>query len=120
MAEPCPCGRSLPRLAPVTTKDEDLIVTPEGRVIASSILTHPFKPLRSIHESQLLQETVDELTVRIVKNPEFVESDGEKLIAGLRERLGEGIRIRLEFVDSIARTPAGKFRWVISKVKPPL
>ncbi len=120
VAEPCPCGRSLPRLAPVTTKDEDLIVTPEGRVIASSILTHPFKPLRSIHESQLLQETVDELTVRIVKNPEFVESDGEKLIAGLRERLGEGIRIRLEFVDSIARTPAGKFRWVISKVKPPL
>lgn len=120
LTEPCACGRSLPRLAPVTTKDEDLVVTPEGRIIASSILTHPFKPLRSIQESQLYQETADELLVRIVKNADYVDSDGERLIAGLRERLGEGIKIQLECVESIPRTAAGKFRWVISKVKPPL
>jgi phenylacetate-CoA ligase len=118
--EPCSCGRLLPRLAPVTTKDEDLIITPEGRIIASSVLTHPFKPLKTIIESQIIQESVDELVVKIVKAANFMPSEGEQLVSGLRERLGNGIKIRLEFVDTIPRTAAGKLRWVISKVRPPL
>lgn len=120
LVEPCKCGRSLPRLAPVTTKDEDLIVTPEGRIIASSVLTHPFKPLRSLIESQIIQDNVDSLVIKIVRSSEYLDAEGERLIAGLKERLGEKIKISLEFVDNIERTSAGKFRWVISKVKPPL
>lgn len=118
--EPCNCGRSFPRLVPVTTKDEDLIVTPEGRIIAPVALTHPFKPLKTIIESQIIQESVDELVVRVVKGPNYLSSEGDQLISGLRERLGDQIGIRIEFVDKIERTSAGKYRWVISKVKSPL
>lgn len=42
----CECGRSLPLMDAVTTKNEDIILTPDGRWISPSVLTHPFKPLK--------------------------------------------------------------------------
>jgi phenylacetate-CoA ligase len=113
---PCACGRTLPKLLPVTTKAEDVVVTPEGRWISASVLTHPFKPMQAIERSQIIQETVDALTVRIVRRPEYEDHDSERLIAGLRARLGPQMRITLEFVEDIPRTASGKYRWVISRV----
>jgi hypothetical protein len=34
----------------------------------------------------------------------------------LTERLGQEMKIEICFVEAIPRTPAGKLRWVISKV----
>lgn len=112
----CPCGRTLPRMLPVTTKAEDIVVTPEGRFVSSSVLTHPFKPMSNIEKSQIIQETVDRITVRIVRRPSYTEEDSRILLRGLAERLGPAMRIELEFVDDIARTTRGKYRWVVSRV----
>lgn len=117
---PCSCGRHMPRLKGITTKDEDIVVTPEGKLISSSVLTHPFKPLDSVLESQLIQEEPDRLQVKIVPRSDFSDADSAPLISALRARVGPTIRIELEFVDSIPRTKSGKFRWVISKVPLPL
>lgn len=113
---PCPCGRTLPLLHGVTTKDEDIVTTPEGKFISSSILTHPFKPLRTIRESQVIQESLDLLVIKLVCLPEYSEADSEQLIASLRERVGPTMRIQVEKVFEIPRGPNGKFRWVISRV----
>jgi len=100
----------------VTTKAEDIITTKDGRYISSSILTHPFKPLHSIAESQIIQEDRDHITVKIVRRENFTPADEQFLLTELKKRLGEGIELRLEYVTEIPRTSAGKFRWVISKV----
>ena len=118
--EPCSCGRYMPRLGRVTTKDEDIVVTPEGKLVSSSVLTHPFKPLDAVDESQIVQEEIDLLRIKIVRRESYRESDSAHLIAALRERVGPTMRIELEFVESIPRTKSGKFRWVISKVPLPL
>lgn len=118
--EPCSCGRYMPRLKGVTTKDEDIVVTPEGKLVSSSVLTHPFKPLDAVYESQIVQEQIDLLRIKIVRREDYSESDSALLIAALRERVGPTMRIELEFVENIPRTKSGKFRWVISKVPLPL
>ena len=120
ITDQCKCGRHMPRFSGITTKDEDIIVTPEGKLISSSVLTHPFKPLDAVQESQIVQEDVDCLRVKIVRREGYTDNDSDKLVAALRERVGPSIRIDLEFVDHIPRTKAGKFRWVISKVPLPL
>ncbi len=112
----CGCGRTLPLMARVTTKAEDIVVTPEGRFISSSTLTHPFKPLSSIAKSQLFQETPDRLTVRIVRRPGYTDADTQTLVAALSERLGPSVKVDVAFVEDIPRGPSGKYRWVISKV----
>jgi len=117
--EPCPCGRPFRRLRNVTTKAEDFVVTPEGRVISPSILTHPFKPLHGIAESQIVQDRPDRLTIKLVPTARLPEEEVAALIASLRERVGPSMKIEIQEVSSIPRERSGKFRWVVSTVEHP-
>jgi len=112
----CSCGRGFPLMDDVTTKEEDIITTKDGRLISSSILTHPFKPMVNIAESQIVQEDRDNITIKIIRRSGYSDEDSRHLIKELGMRIGTDIKINIEFVDSIDRTSAGKFRWVISKV----
>ncbi|KPL19303.1 MAG: hypothetical protein AMJ92_03970 [candidate division Zixibacteria bacterium SM23_81] len=115
-AETCPCGRGLVLIEPVQTKVEDIITTEDGRFISASNLTYAFKPLSHIHESQIIQENVDRVTVKIVAEDSFSDDDGALLLRGLREKLGSQMHIEIKRVDQIPRTSTGKFRFTISKV----
>jgi phenylacetate-CoA ligase len=116
--EPCPCGRTLPRIRDVTTKAEDILLTPDGRKISPSVLTHPFKPLDSIQASQIVQRELNRVTVRlVVKGAEFTSGMEAQLRAGLSERLGPAVEVDFEYVSSIPRTASGKLRWVVSLVQ---
>jgi phenylacetate-CoA ligase len=117
LTEPCPCGRTLRRIRDVSTKAEDIVVTPDGRQISPSVLTHPFKPLDGIEASQIVQERVDSLLVKLVPGEGFRVEQEEALIASLRERLGAAMEIEVQHVADIPREPSGKFRWVISRVE---
>jgi len=112
----CSCGRVLPVMEDVTTKAEDIVVTRDGRYISPSILTHPFKPLHSIKMSQIIQEDLDNIIVKIVTSDSFNQNDAQTLISGLKTRLGEEMKIHLEYVYEIERKKNGKFKWVVSKV----
>jgi len=114
--ERCSCGRSFPLMEDVTTKAEDIITTKDGRYISSSILTHPFKPMHSIAESQIIQEDREHIRIKIVTRSSYQDKDTSYLIEEMKKRVGGDMEVEIEFVDQIPRTKAGKFRWVISKV----
>ena len=113
---PCACGRGLGRLADVATKAEDVVVTPDGRFISPSVLTHPFKPFDQILKSQIVQDAVDHLEVKIVPSAAFTDAHRAQLVAGLRARVGEAMHIETRLVDEIPTEASGKFRWVICRV----
>lgn len=115
-ARKCSCGRGFPLMEDVTTKDEDIITTSDGRLISPSVLTHPFKPMHNVEESQILQEDRKHIRIKIVRRPDYEEKDTQYLLNEFKKRVGNDMKIEIEFVDSIPRTKAGKFRWVISKV----
>lgn len=117
--DPCDCGRELMRMGDVTTKAEDIIRTPDGRWISPSIMTHPFKSLEYVAESQIIQETLDRLIVKVVPTHGeelFRHVDEPPLRASLSSRLGPDIMIEIAVVREIEREKSGKFRWVISEV----
>lgn len=114
--ERCSCGRTSRLLDNVTTKAEDIVITPDGRFISPSVLTHPFKPFHQILKSQVIQDARDRLLVKIVPSAEFTPAHQAELIEGLRQRLGPTVRVEIALVDDIPRDPSGKFRWVISRV----
>ena len=115
-SQQCSCGRHMPMLERITTKAEDIIVCPDGRLISPSILTHPFKPIENIEESQIVQEDINHITIKIVRKAGFNKNDAEKLLDGFKHRVGNDMDISIEYVNEIERTASGKFRWVISKV----
>jgi phenylacetate-CoA ligase len=112
----CTCGRAFPLMGDITSRAEDIVTTADGRFISFASLTLPVKMVANIAESQIIQEEVDRLTVKIVRRPEFDDADAAMVVAEFQKRLGERMSIDLEYVESIPRTKSGKFRYVISKV----
>jgi len=112
----CGCGRKLPLMEDVSTKAEDIIALRDGRMISPSVLTHPFKPMYSIEESQIIQEDYDLVVIKLVPNEKYSEADANHLITEFTARLGKDVTIKIEKVESLERTKSGKFKWVISRV----
>ena len=116
---PCACGRAFRVLDAVTTKAEDVIVTPDGRLISPSILTHPFKPFDQLVKSQVIQLAPDRVLVKLVAGSGFSPAQQAELVAGLETRLGPGVKIDVSLVEDIPPERSGKYRWVISLVETP-
>jgi phenylacetate-CoA ligase len=70
-------------------------------------------------KSQIIQERLDHITVKILPSSEFTSSDRDHLIRELQSRLGPSMSIDIEIVSDIARERSGKYRWVISHVRHP-
>ena len=115
LPERCACGKNYKRICAVTTKAEDIIVTPEGKKISSSILTHPFKPINGIIKSQIIQDKADSVTIKLIVDNKFDHLQKKLLYSALKERLGETMNLSFVFVDDIPSNRNGKYRWVISK-----
>jgi aspartate 1-decarboxylase len=56
------------------------------------------------------------VTFRIVRGPDWKDQYTRDLERKIKENLGEEFKIRFEMVDDIPLTPAGKFRFIWSKI----
>jgi phenylacetate-CoA ligase len=110
----CPCGRAGALIEGVTGRVEDVIVTPDGRWL--SRLDFVFKGQDRIEEAQLVQDDPRRLLVRVVKRPGYTDADERRVLANLRERMGDDMTIAFAYLDHIPRTRSGKFRYVVSTV----
>ncbi|MGI9286194.1 MAG: phenylacetate--CoA ligase family protein [Pseudomonadales bacterium] len=115
--EDCSCGRAFPLMDDVATKEEAIIQLPDGRWISPSVLTHPFKPMVNIEESQIIQEDLENICIRIVKGEHYTQADEALLLKGFQDRLGNDVRFKVEYPEKIERTTSGKLKWVISHAK---
>lgn len=110
----CPCGRMGRLVKSIDGRKEDYILTPDGRHIGR--LDHIFKDMVNIKECQIFQEHVERVIFRVVRGKEYTEKDEEMLLNETRERLGNQIKIDIDYVEAIDRTKSGKLRFVISKI----
>jgi phenylacetate-CoA ligase len=120
LAEPCPCGRGLPLIKQVQEHQEDLITTPDGRLIWGvadflSVLRDGMR-LGSVDRTQIIQDAVDRVVIKVVPTELYSQVDHDRIIGGFSAILGPEVNISIELVDEIPRTPSGKYRFVISKV----
>lgn len=111
----CLCGRTLPVIKPVITKQEDFIETPTGRRISSSVLTWAFKDLQGIKCSQVIQVNKGIVEVHINANEEAFKN----VLFPLNKRLNSMFfgEMKINFIknNSIQVTASGKSRFVINR-----
>jgi phenylacetate-CoA ligase len=106
----CSCGRTLPVLASVEGRKDDVLFTADGRCIGR--LDPVFKTNLPVIEAQIIQETLDRVRVRYLPAPDYTPQAGRSIIARLQERMGP-VEVVLEAVQEIPRGANGKFRAVI-------
>lgn len=114
LKKPCPCGRAGDVFQDVDGRNEDFIVTPDGRMVGR--LDHIFKNQTKILEAQIRQDSKEALDVLLVRDKLFDEKSERDLLNEIRKRLGNEIHIDIHYVDSIPRERNGKFRAVKSQI----
>jgi phenylacetate-CoA ligase len=107
----CACERSLPMLASIDGRVDDLLYTADGRRIGR--LDPVFKAHLPVREAQIIQEALDRVRVRYVPAPDFTPQAGRSIIERLQTRMGP-VDVILERVDEVPREANGKFRAVLS------
>lgn len=107
---PCACGRTLPTLAGVEGRVDDVLYTMDGRRVGR--LDPVFKGQVPLREAQIVQEALDRIRVRYVPAPGFSSKDESAIIQQLQARLGL-VEVIMEPVDGVPREPSGKFRAVV-------
>ena len=113
----CACGRHFPIVQRISGRMDDVIVTPDGRMVGR--LDPIFKDLTGIAEAQFVQTDVEHLTLNVVRDPSFTDNDLQVLLKETRMRVGDVIQIEVNFVERIPRTKNGKFPAVVSRIKRP-
>ncbi len=112
-ASACKCGRLLPTLAAVEGRDDDVVVTRDGRLIGR--LDPVFKSDLPVVEAQIVQHDLDRFEIALVPAYGFDDYWAQVLRSRLRQRVGD-VAVEIRTVEAIPRGANGKFRAVISEL----
>jgi len=117
--DPCPCGRTLPRVT-VRGRTNDILVTPFGPVSPTYLMMWGagYEYTGAVHNKgfsqiQYVQTPGYHLTVNLVRNEQYTEADLHRLQEQVA-RICRGMSVEYCFVDRIATTPSGKRHFIIN------
>ena len=112
----CPCGRGLPMLKEIQGRATDFLVAQNGTVMHGLALIYILRDLPGVAQFKIIQESVDRTRIQIATTAAFKESAIPAIIAGVKQRLGQGVAVEVERVIEVAKEKSGKFRYVVSHV----
>ena len=69
-----------------------------------------------VDQFQILQEKIDELVVRLVKNYKFSNPDEVRIIKEVQGYVSEDMEVMIDFIEEIPVSRSGKRRFILSKV----
>ena len=114
--EKCECGLTLPRLATAVGRTLDVVRAPNGNCLLGTFWTILLKTIKGVDRFQVIQEKLEEITIALVPTDDFTDESRDYIICKVREACGPDMKIRFEIKPELELTPAGKHRFVISKI----
>jgi phenylacetate-CoA ligase len=113
-ASPCACGRGLPTLARITGRRLDMLVTPAGRSVPGEFFPHLLKDFAGVRHFRVVQESPACLTLQIVPTTAWNNSQKTGIATAVGRTFGPEMLLRIETVESIPLTKAGKLEVVVN------
>ena len=111
----CACGRGLPRIGRIEGRVQAVIVAENGAYIPGTFFSHLFKDYdHVVRQYQVVQEQRGAIRLRIVRGSRFSTEQFDEILALMREYLGAGMRIDVEFTERIEMVRTGKHRSTVS------
>ncbi|WP_326539098.1 phenylacetate--CoA ligase family protein [Pseudorhodoferax sp.] len=114
----CSCGRCLPVLREVQGRTTDFVVARDGTIMHGLALIYTVRDLPGVERFRIEQLSLDETVVKIVAGTGFDAASEQRIVHDFRARLGSAVRVRIEKVGEIPNEASGKYRYVVSHVKP--
>jgi len=107
----CSCGRNFRVIKSIYGRDDDFIVSPDGRRIV--LLGTIFKGLSFIKEAQIIQRALDYIEVEFVIEDKYSNSYEDSILERLHKYIGTvGIKYFIKKVDHIERNTGSKYKFI--------
>ena len=114
--EPAAGGQGLHVVAEVSGRQTDFVVAADGRIMHALAVIYVLRAVPGIAQFKCVQHAIDRLEVQIVRNAQWDDAARASVVAGLRDRLGDGLQVELRLLDEIPPEASGKHRYVVSHV----
>jgi phenylacetate-CoA ligase len=114
--EPDRAGRGLHVIAEVVGRQTDFLVRADGTIMHALAGIYVLRATEGVAEFKLIQHDLRDLEVLVVPGPRWQPESSHAIQAGLRQRLGDDVRVTVRMVDQIAPETSGKHRYVVSHV----
>ena len=111
----CPCGRAFPIIERIIGRNDDYVLTPDGRLIGR--LDTAYKGLTGILQSEIVQDGPQHITIKLTPGPLYTPASQVELVRRLHQLLGMEIELEVQHVQEIPRAAAGKRRLVRSLIR---
>ena len=111
-SEQCDCGRSLPLMASVDGRNNDVLITRDGRQV---FWLNPVFYGLPVRQSQIIQDSLDHVTVKVAPANGFGPHTTRVIDDRLRGRLGD-VNVTFDVVAEVPRTSNGKVQAVVCRL----
>jgi len=111
-------GAKVQVLQAITGRTGDLLNTENGDIIDSGFLEGLFYYKEWVKRFQIIQNDFKHIVYQIVlTDGSCPQSELDEVAAKTRLLFGKDCRVDFDFVDDIAESDSGKFRWVINRME---
>ncbi len=113
----CKYGIGLPTATKIDGRDVDIIKTPHGKKIVVHYFTGYFEWIDSVEKFQIIQNQLNEITLKLVPNDRMTEDKLKKITKEVTQHIGDGVHVYTILVNEIPLNKKnGKRRFVISNL----
>jgi phenylacetate-CoA ligase len=110
------CGRPFPLLKSIEGRTTDIVTLPSGRRISPHAFTNALNSIPGIAQWRVVQEKIDFLTIKIIPQWEFNQSEITAIEENIRKIVGADAKISISLVNRMKQDTSCKIIMVSSKV----
>jgi phenylacetate-CoA ligase len=107
---------ALPLLKKIIGRDTDVVKTQNGKILVVHSFTGYFEHIDSVLQFQIIQNTLTEITIKIIVNESFNLSIKRDIEGGIMAIIQDDMLINMEIVNAIEASPSGKPQIIISRI----
>jgi len=112
----CGCGRNFPMLERIVGKETRTFTAPDGFELHGKYFQWILYNVPGIFRFQFVEKSADHILMRIIEDGKTPREETERRVReAFSELAAHGVRITVEFTDSIPLTGAGKMSFFISE-----
>ena len=115
----CICGYNYQKLQKVVGRTTDVFKTISGSIVVPEYFIHLIGVVcnkGNIKLFQVIQEKLDKIIIKIVKDGEILNIDLLEIEEKIKLVMGSECEIVFEFIENIPTTLTGKHRYTISNI----
>jgi phenylacetate-CoA ligase len=109
----------VPAAVEIAGREQEFLVSATGRKISLTAINMHDNIFDGLYAVQFYQREPGRAEFRYMPGPRFDSANIAKIEAGLRRKLGEDFEISFEQATELAKTAAGKHKWLVSEINAP-